>query len=80
MAGGTVDNISQLRKHLALRKGTKFKPTGSVSNSPYDLKGGNLGVPSWGELKQGRQPLSALIASARSRAKARQSGSLKGVK
>lgn len=71
-AGATADNISQLRKHLARRKGQKFEPTGSVSNSPYDLKGGDLGVPSWGVVQRGIQPKRQLLKEARSRAKARQ--------
>lgn len=72
-AGATADNISALRKHLARRKGQTFKPTGSVSNSPYDLSGGDLGVPSWGVSQRGVTPKRQLLKEARSRAKARQS-------
>ena len=77
-AGATKDTVSQLRKHLALRKGTTFKPTGSVSNSPYDLRGGDLGVPSYGVSQRGRQPLKQVIRDARLRAKARQSAGPRG--
>lgn len=72
-AGGTMFTVSQLRKHLA-RKGTKFEPTGSVSNSPYDLRGGDLGVPSYGVSQMGRAPLSSIVKAARLRARARQRG------
>ena len=76
-AGAAADNISQLRKHLA-RKGTKFEPTGSVSNSPYDLKGGDLGVPSYGVTQRGRRTKKELLREARKRAKIRQSAGSKG--
>lgn len=77
-AGGTKDTVSQLRKHLAKRVNTKFKPTGSVSNSPYDLRGGDLGVPSYGVSQLGRRPLKQTIRQAKLRAKARQSAGPKG--
>jgi hypothetical protein len=77
-AGATAGNISQLRKHLARRKGQKFEPTGSVSNSPYDLKGGNLGVPSWGVTQRGRRSKRELLREAKKRAKIRQSAGPKG--
>lgn len=76
-AGSTMDTVSQLRKHLA-RKGTQFKPTGSVSNSPYDLKGGDLGVPSYGVSQRGRRSLKSTIRDVRMRSKARQSAGPKG--
>lgn len=79
-AGATKDTVSQLRKHLALRKGTKFEPTGSVSNSPYDLRGGDLGVPSYGVSQMGRRPLKQVVAEARRRAKARRAAGSKGGK
>lgn len=72
-AGATKDTVSQLRKHLA-RKGTQFKPTGSVSNSPYDLRGGDLGVPSYGVSQMGRRSLKSTIKDVRLRARARQRG------
>lgn len=72
-AGATMDTVSQLRKHLS-RKGTQFKPTGSISNSPYDLRGGNLGVPSYGVSQMGRRSLKSTIKDVRLRARARQKG------
>jgi len=78
-AGSTKPSVSQLRKHLA-RKGTQFKPTGSVSNSPYDLAGGDLGVPSYGVSQMGRQPLKKVVAEARRRARSGGGTNLKGGK
>lgn len=77
-AGGTRYTTSQLRKHLARKVGTKFEPTGSVSNSRFDLRGGDLGVPSYGVSQMGREPMKVLLRDARRRAKRRKDAGPKG--
>lgn len=70
-AGSSSQSISDLRKHLARKVGTKYKPTGSVSNSPYDLRGGDLGVPSYGVSGAPSQSKKALLRARKSRRKGR---------